>query len=88
MSRILQKIIVDEDFVWNKNLENNQEKFLVKLRSETIDQLRMNKKELSNLDKLGFPKLKNEINELKIRKILSGVGFFIIDEKNFLDFSI
>ena len=87
MSRILQKIIVDEDFVWNKNLENNQEKFLVKLSSETIDQLRMNKKELSNLDKLGFPKLKNEINELKIRKILSGVGFFIIDEKNFLDFS-
>ena len=87
MARILQKIIVDEDFIWNKNLENNQEKFLVKLSSETIDQLRMNKKELGNLDKLGFPKLKNEINELKIRKILSGVGFFIIDKKNFLDFS-
>ena len=87
MSRILQKIIVEEDFIWNKNLENNQEKFLVKLSSETIDQLRMNKKELSNLDKLGFPKLKNEINELKIRKILSGVGFFIIDKKNFLGFS-
>ena len=87
MSRILQKIIVDEDFIWNKNLENNQEKFLVKLSSETIDQLRMNKKELSNLDKLGFPKLKNEINKLKIRKILSGVGFFIIDKKNFLGFS-
>ena len=79
MSRILQKIIVNEDFVWDRNLENNQEKFLVKLSSEAIDQLRMNKKELDNLDKLSFPKLKNEINELKIRKILSGVGFFLLD---------
>ena len=49
MSRILQKIIVDEDFIWNKNLENNQEKFLVKLSSGTIDQLRMNKKELESV---------------------------------------
>ena len=56
MSRILQKIIVNEDFVWDRNLENSQEKFLVKLSSGPIDQLRMNKKELNTLDTIIFKK--------------------------------
>ena len=70
MSRILQKIIVNEDFVWDRNLENSQEKFLVKLTSKTISELKSNRKELTNIDESCFPELKNEINELKTKRVL------------------
>ena len=87
MSNFLQKIITDEDLVWDKSLENNPEKFFVKLTSKTINELKRNRKELENLDETYFPELKNEINELKTKKILHGVGLLIIDGKSFLDFS-
>jgi len=87
MSSILQKIITDENLVWGKSLENNPEKFYVKLTSKTINELERNRKELENLDESCFPELKNEINELKTTKILQGVGLLIIDGKSFLNFS-
>ena len=87
MSSFLQEIITDENLVWGKSLENNPEKFFVKLTSKTIDELKKSRNELENLDERSFPKLKNEINELKITKILDGVGLLIIDGKSFLDFS-
>ena len=87
MSEILQEIITDENLVWDKSLENNPEKFFVKLTSKTINELKRNRKELENLDETYFPELKNEINELKTKKILQGVGLLIIDGKSFLDFS-
>ena len=86
MSEILQEIIVDENLVWDKNLENKPEKFFVKLSTKSIDELKRNRIEL-NLNKQGFPELKNEINELKITKILLGVGLLIIDGKSFSSFS-
>ena len=57
------------------------------MTSKTIDELKRNRKELKNLDEWSFPELKNEINELKITKILHGVGILIIDGKCFTDFS-
>jgi hypothetical protein len=87
MSSFLQEIITDENLIWGKSLENNPEKFVVKLTSRTINELKRNRKELKNLDESCFPELKNEISKLKITKILRGVGFLIIDGKSFLDFS-
>ena len=87
MSRFLQEIITDKNLVWDKSLENKPENFLVKLSSKTINELKRNRKELKNLDKSNLPELKNEINELKITKILHGVGLVIIDGKCFTDFS-
>ena len=86
MSEILQEIIVDENLVWDKNLENKPEKFFVKLSTKSIDELKRNRIEL-NLNKQGFPELKNEINQLKTEKILQGVGLLIIDRKSFSSFS-
>jgi len=87
MSRFLQEIITDENLVWDKSLGNKPENFIVRLTSKTIDELKRNRKELKNLDKSNLPELKNEINELKITKILHGVGLVIIDGKCFTDFS-
>ena len=87
MSRFLQEIITDENLVWDKSLGNKPENFIVRLASKTIDELKRNRKELKNLDKSNLPELKNEINELKITKILHGVGLVIIDGKCFTDFS-
>ena len=87
MSGFLQEIITDENLVWDKSLENKPERFLVKLTSKTIDEIKRNRKELGNLNESSFPELKNEINELKTKKILQGVGLLIIDGKSFLDFS-
>jgi len=87
MTGFLHEIITDENLVWDKSLENKPEKFCVKLTSKTINELKRNRKELKNLDERSFPELKNEINGLKITKILHGVGFLIIDGKSFLDFS-
>jgi len=87
MSRFLQEIITDENLVWDKSLGNKPENFIVRLASKTIDELKSNRKELKNLDEWSFPELKNEINELKITKILHGVGLVIIDGKCFTDFS-
>ena len=86
MSEILQEIIADENLVWDKNLENKPEKFFVKLSTKSIDELKRNRIEL-NLNKQGFPELKNEINQLKTEKILQGVGLLIIDGKSFSSFS-
>ena len=58
----------------------------MKLTSKTISELKRNRKELTNLDESCFSELKNEINELKTKKILQGVGLLIIDGKSFLDF--
>ena len=87
MSGFLQEIIVDENLVWDKSLGNKPEKFFVKLTSKTIDEIKRNRKELENINESSFPELKNEINELKTKKILLGVGLLIIDGKSFLDFS-
>ena len=87
MSKFLQEIIIDENLVWDKSLEDNPEKFLVKLTTKTIDELKRNRTGLENLDEHKFPELKNEINELKTTKILHGVGLLIIDGKSFLGFS-
>ena len=87
MSGLLQEIITNENLVWDKSLGNKPEKFFVKLTSKTIDEIKRNRKELENINESSFPELKNEINELKTKKILLGVGLLIIDGKSFLDFS-
>jgi len=87
MLRFLQEMITDENLVWDKSLENNSEKFFVKLTSKTINELKRNRKKLINLDESCFLELKNEIKELKTKKVLQSVGFLIIDGKSFLDFS-
>ena len=87
MSGFLQEIITDENLVWDKSLGDKPENFIVRLASKTIDELKSNRKELKNQDKSNLPELKNEIKELKITKILHGVGLVVIDGKCFTDFS-
>ena len=79
MSGFLQEIITDENLVWDKSLENKPEKFVVRLTSKAIDEIKRNREELQNLNESSFPELENEINELKTEKILRGVGLLIID---------
>ena len=42
MSGFLQKIITDKNLVWDKSLENNPEKFLVKLKFQELEFLQYN----------------------------------------------
>ena len=87
MSNTLEKIVNDENLVWNKNLENHPEKFWVKLTDKTIHELKTKRNQLKNYEKYSFPNLENEINKLKIEKIIDGVGLLIIDGVSFAGFS-
>ena len=87
MSNTLENIVNDENLVWGKNLENHPEKFWVKLTAKTIHELKTKTSQLKNYEKNSFPNLENEINKLKIEKIIDGVGLLIIDGTSFVDFS-
>ena len=47
----------------------------------------MQRNQLKNHKKNSFSNLENEINKLKIEKIIDGVGLLIIDGTSFVDFS-
>jgi len=79
-------IVEDENLSWNKLLVNSKEKFVVKLKEETIDLILENRSMLPSQNVENFEFLKYEI--LEIKKILQdGCGFFVIDGKIFSEFS-
>tara|TARA_Y100001936_G_scaffold97092_1_gene95457 strand:- start:1684 stop:2601 length:918 start_codon:yes stop_codon:yes gene_type:complete len=79
-------IVEDENLSWNKLLVNSKEKFVVKLKEETIDLILENRSMLPSQNVENFEFLKHEI--LQIKKILQdGCGFFVIDGKIFSEFS-
>ena len=82
---MLQKIITDENLVWDKfTLENDT--FLIKLSDESISELKQNR-DILNTDNIRLPKFQNEILLLKQKFLLDGIGFFVIDGNCFEDFS-
>ena len=82
---MLQEIITDKNFVWDK-LSLNNTNFLVDISEEAINELKKNRNTLKNNDNI-MPNLKNEILDLKRKFLLDGIGFFIINGKCFEDFS-
>ncbi len=86
MPEYVQDIINDENLAWNKSVEKNTEKFLIKLSKASIEELERNisNKDFSNSKS---PILKNEIHGLKNKFLNKGIGFFIIDGKVFATFS-
>ena len=79
-------IVEDENLSWNKLLVNSKEKFVVKLKEETIDLILENRSMLPSQNVENFEFLNYEI--LQIKKILQdGCGFFVIDGKIFSEFS-
>ncbi|MBL76648.1 MAG: hypothetical protein CL763_06980 [Chloroflexi bacterium] len=86
MNTRLMDIVEDENLSWNKLLVNSKEKFVVKLKEETIDLILENRSMLPSQNVENFEFLKHEI--LQIKKILQdGCGFFVIDGKIFSEFS-
>ena len=59
MIKILDEILADDNLVWGKNLENNKQKFLVKLNSEIIEELTKSRNELDRIDENELPIFKN-----------------------------
>ena len=86
MNTRLMDIVEDENLSWNKLLVNSKEKFVVKLKEETIDLILENRSMLPSQNVENFEFLNYEI--LQIKKILQdGCGFFVIDGKIFSEFS-
>ena len=83
---MLQEIITDKNFVWDKFSLNNSE-FLVTISKESIAELKDNRSVLQNYQDIDLPSLKNDILNFKKNFLLEGIGFFIIDGKCFESFS-
>ena len=83
---MLQKIITDKNFVWDKHTSSKLENFVVKISNNTITELKNNHNFLNNSEHT-FSILQKEILDFKKKFLVEGIGFFIIDGKCFTDFS-
>ena len=83
---MLQKIITDKNFVWDKHTSSKLENFVVKISNNAITELKNNRNFLNN-SKHTFSILRKEILDFKKKFLVEGIGFFIIDGKCFTDFS-
>jgi alpha-ketoglutarate-dependent taurine dioxygenase len=88
MNEFLDKIVTDENLVWDKTLMYKKQKYLVKLNSEIIEELVKRRNELDNLDVNELPLLKNKILYFKKEILLDGVGLFVIDGTSLKNFSL
>lgn len=85
MVQILDKIVIDLNLAWDKTLQNETEKFYVTLSDAAMSELLENRMNLEENFK-NFINLQKDIE--KFRKILiTGCGFFIINNTCFTDFS-
>ena len=82
---MLQKIITDKNFVWDKHTSNKLENFIVKISNNAITELKNNRNFLNNSEH-SFSILQKEILDFK-KFLVEGIGLFIIDGKCFTDFS-
>ena len=83
---MLQKIITDKNFVWDKYTYSKLENFVVKISNNAITELKNNRNFLNNSEH-AFSILQKEILDFKKKFLAEGIGFFIIDGKCFTDFS-
>ena len=83
---MLQKIITDKNFVWDKYIASKLENFVVKISNNAITELKNNRNFLNNSEHT-FLILQKEILDFKKKFLAEGIGFFIIDGKCFTDFS-
>ena len=83
---MLQKIITDKNFVWDKYTYSKLENFVVKISNNAITELKNNRNFLNNSEHT-FSILQKEILDFKKKFLVEGIGFFIIDGKCFTDFS-
>jgi len=83
---MLQKIITDKNFVWDKYTSSKLENFVVKISNNAITELKNNRNFLNNSEH-AFSILQKEILDFKKKFLVEGIGFFIIDGKCFTDFS-
>ena len=83
---MLQKIITDKNFVWDKYTSSKLENFVVKISNNAITELKNNRNFLNNSEH-AFSILQKEILDFKKKFLAEGIGFFIIDGKCFTDFS-
>ena len=83
---MLQKIITDKNFVWDKYIASKLENFVVKISNNAITELKNNRNFLNNSEHT-FSILQKEILDFKKKFLVEGIGFFIIDGKCFTDFS-
>tara|TARA_B100000953_G_scaffold14806_1_gene13109 strand:- start:53 stop:967 length:915 start_codon:yes stop_codon:yes gene_type:complete len=83
---MLQKIITDKNFVWDKHTYSKLENFVVKISNNAITELKNNRNFLNNSEH-AFSILQKEILDFKKKFLAEGIGFFIIDGKCFTDFS-
>jgi len=83
---MLQKIITDKNFVWDKHTSSKLENFVVKISNNAITELKNNRNFLNNSEHT-FSILQKEILDFKKKFLVEGIGFFIIDGKCFTDFS-
>ena len=83
---MLQKIITDKNFVWDKYTYSKLENFVVKISNKAITELKNNRNFLNNSEHT-FSILQKEILDFKKKFLVEGIGFFIIDGKCFTDFS-
>ena len=83
---MLQKIITDKNFVWDKHTYSKLENFVVKISNNAITELKNNRNFLNNSEH-AFSILQKEILDFKKKFLVEGIGLFIIDGKCFTDFS-
>ena len=86
MRKYLEDVVNDKNLVWDKSLETQVERFLVKLNDGVIGELKRNISN-SNVNESDFPLLEKEIRYLKEEFLINGVGFFIIDGTTLSSFS-
>ena len=82
---MLQEIITDKNFVWDK-FSLNDTNFLVDISDKSIIELKNNRNKLIQND-IELPNLRKDILEFKEKFLLNGIGFFIISGKQFDVFS-
>tara|TARA_Y100000996_G_scaffold140526_1_gene107456 strand:+ start:2918 stop:3850 length:933 start_codon:yes stop_codon:yes gene_type:complete len=81
---LLTELVTNEDLVWD---ENYNDKYLLKLSNESINEILSKRNGLDKGNYNEFPILKNEILTLK-EILLEKHGFIIIDGKSFEKFSV
>ena len=83
----MEQLNYNDDQVWDKTLENNTEKFFVKLDLTILNELVEKKSLLNDENPADFPLFTKKIEHLKNQVLLNGCGFFVIDGSHFKNFA-
>ena len=84
---ILQNLISDEKFAWEKSLNEQINTILIRLSQNAVLELDKKKDTLQTCEIDDFPILENEILKLKYQYLINGNGFFILDGICFQNFT-